>query len=244
MLLVDDGETCTMGREPRIDFEGAFHHVAARGVSGADIYLDDLDREVFLELLSRVVRHYRWRCHAYCLMSTHYHLLVETILSNLSRGMRDLNGAYVRAFNSRRERAGHLLGARYRSVLIESDRQFAATAAYIAENPVKAGLCVAAEDWRWGSYAAVIGEAEKPSFLTLQDVREHLGPFATSSQPLPRLAPSERPASFTGWETVSGTQPRDVRHVPALSCIALVDEHTGLVGRRLSQDGQGRTPGT
>ena len=201
------------------------------------MYEDDADREVFLALLSQVVRRYRWKCHAYCLMSSHYHLLIETLLANLASGMRDLNGVYARAFNDRRERVGHLCGARYRSVLVESDRQFAWTAFYIAENPVKAGLCHAAEDWRWSSYPAVIGHVAPPGFLTLDDVREHLGPVLSGPRPLPRSAPSDDDWRLTSWDEVPGTGDHHVRRTQPLPNTLGEETAVGLASR-------GAVPGT
>jgi putative transposase len=72
-------------------------------------------------------------------MGNHYHLLVETPLPNLSEGMRDLNGAYARAFNERHKRKDHVFGHRYWSKLIESEDQYEATVDYIVNNPSTTG---------------------------------------------------------------------------------------------------------
>ena len=89
-----------MGRPPRHVAAGAYYHVGTKGNSGAPIFADNWDRTVFIRILKRIRRRYRWRLHARCLLGNHYHLLVETPLANLSDGMRDLNGQYARAFNS------------------------------------------------------------------------------------------------------------------------------------------------
>lgn len=57
--------------------------------------MDDVDRDVFLEVLAEVIKQFNWMLHAYCLMSNHYHRLVETLDGNLSKGMRQLNGVYT-----------------------------------------------------------------------------------------------------------------------------------------------------
>ena len=67
-----------MARPLRIEFAGALHHVTARGNRRQDIYLDEPDRRAFLDVLANVVERFGWRCHAYCLMGNHYHLLIET----------------------------------------------------------------------------------------------------------------------------------------------------------------------
>lgn len=88
-----------MARPLRIEFEGALYHVTSRGNAGQVIFLDDTDRVRFMDVFSDVVERFGWICHAYCLMTNHYHLLVETPSANLSRGMRHLNGVYTQSFN-------------------------------------------------------------------------------------------------------------------------------------------------
>ena len=93
-----------MARPLRLEFAGALYHITARGERREEIYLDDDDRQAFIDLLGEVCLRFNWTVHAYCLMSNHYHLLVETPDSNLSRGMRQLNGMYTQRFNRRHGR--------------------------------------------------------------------------------------------------------------------------------------------
>jgi REP element-mobilizing transposase RayT len=88
-----------------MEYAGALYHVTSRGDGREDIYLDDEDRESFLVVLAQVCERFNWVVHAYCLMSNHYHLLIETPDSNLSLGMRQLNGVYTQRFNRKRNRA-------------------------------------------------------------------------------------------------------------------------------------------
>jgi REP element-mobilizing transposase RayT len=74
------------------------------------IYEDDEDRLQWLEILSRACARYNWRVHAYCLMDNHYHVVMEIVDGNLSKGMRHLNGVYTQAFNRRHNRVGHVTG--------------------------------------------------------------------------------------------------------------------------------------
>lgn len=78
--------------------------MTSRGNARSDIYLSDEDREMFLEVFAHVVDRFGWVCHAYCLMSNHYHLMIETPQANLSRGMRQLNGMYTQRFNRAHQR--------------------------------------------------------------------------------------------------------------------------------------------
>ncbi len=91
--------TAGMARPLRIEFAGALYHITSRGDRREAIYEDDGDREAFLGVLAEVVERYNWICHAYCLMTNHYHLVIETVEGNLSRGMRQLNGVYTQASN-------------------------------------------------------------------------------------------------------------------------------------------------
>ena len=128
-----------MGRPHRYLAAGAFYHVGTKGNNDAPIFLDDRDRSVFLQLLKRVRRRYRWRLHAHCLLGNHYHLVVETPLANLSDGMRDLNGEYARAFNQRHRRKDHVFGRRFWSRVIESEEQYDHTVDYVLRTPSTTG---------------------------------------------------------------------------------------------------------
>jgi len=156
-----------MARPLRIEFPGAVYHITSRGNALQDIYVDDADREAFLDVLTRVVERFHWLCHAYCLMGNHYHLLVETLEPTLSRGMRQLNGVYTQRFNRRHGRAGHLFGGRFKAILVEREAYLLELCRYVVLNPVRAGLVRAAKDWPWSSYRATAGLAEAPPFLTV-----------------------------------------------------------------------------
>ena len=88
-----------MSRPLRIEFPGAVYHVMSRGNAGGAIFLCDEDQMKFLNILGGVVQDFEWVCHAYCLMTSHYHLLIETPQATLSSGMRQLNGVCTQAFN-------------------------------------------------------------------------------------------------------------------------------------------------
>ena len=88
-----------MARPLRIEYPGALYHITARGNAREDIFWDEGDRETFLEVYAQVSRRVNWTCHAYCLMSNHYHLVIETPEGKLSQGMRQLNGVYTQRAN-------------------------------------------------------------------------------------------------------------------------------------------------
>lgn len=156
-----------MARPLRIEYPGAVYHVTARGNRREAIYLDERDRAVFLEILGDTIGRFGWRCHGYCLMGNHYHLLLETPEPNLSRGMRQLNGVYTQRLNRAHDRGGHVFQGRYKAILVEREAYLLELARYIVLNPVRAGLVAAAGDWRWSSYRACVGEAVAPGWLTV-----------------------------------------------------------------------------
>jgi putative transposase len=128
--------------------EGVYH-VTTRGVARLAISRDDQDRRRYLVLLARAVRRENWHCYAFCLMPNHHHLIVETSLARLSSGMHGLNGVYAQEFNERHRRSGHLFGGRFAAFAIESDDHLMRACEYVFQNPVRAGLCEEARDWRW-----------------------------------------------------------------------------------------------
>jgi REP element-mobilizing transposase RayT len=129
----------------------AIFHAVNRGANHCEIYRDDADRKTFLTMLGRVVHEWEWTCHAYCLMTTHYHLIVETENPRLSSGMQRLHSRYAMYFNRRHDRDGHLWGGRYTVYVIEDGERLEASCLYVLDNPVRAGLCAKPEDWRWSA---------------------------------------------------------------------------------------------
>jgi putative transposase len=130
---------------------GGIHHVYGRGNNRELIYLDEADRLTYLRLLGRAVADRGWRCLVYCLMGNHVHLVIETPEPNLGAGMQAFHGTYARVFNDRHARSGHVFQGRFNARPIRTDPQLWATLRYVALNPVAAGLCASAQDWRWSS---------------------------------------------------------------------------------------------
>lgn len=110
-----------MARPLRIEYPGAFYHVTSLGNEQKDVFKSRRDREQFLNYLESAVVRYGAVVHSYCLMSNHYHLLLETPSGNLSQVMRHINGAYTTYFNVKRKRIGHLFQGRYKAILVEAD---------------------------------------------------------------------------------------------------------------------------
>ena len=151
-----------------LQFAGALYHVTSRGDGREDIYLDELDKKEFLNILSKVYQRFNWTIHAFCLMENHYHLLIETPDANLAKGMRYLNGVYTQRFNSTHNRVGHVFQGRYKSILVDKNSYLLELARYIVLNPVRAQLVRSAKDWPWSSYRATAGQIQTPYWLSIE----------------------------------------------------------------------------
>lgn len=171
-----------MARPLRIELAGGLYHVTSRGDRREDIYLDDEDRLGWLEVFAMVCSRFNWRCHAYCLMSNHYHVVVETPEANLSRGMRQLNGVYTQRFNRRHGMVGHLFQGRFKAILVERDEYLLELSRYVVLNPVRAGMVRGVAEWSWSSFLATAGDAQAPEWLETDWILAQFGKQRRSTQ--------------------------------------------------------------
>lgn len=157
-----------MSRPLRIELADGLYHVTSRGNRRESIYWDDDDRQCWLDVLARVCVRKAWRVHAWCQMSNHYHLVVETPQANLSDGMRQLNGVYTQRSNTRHGRCGHVFQGRFHAVLMERQTHLLEVVRYVVLNPVRAGLVTDPAHWRWSSYRMTTGITRPPPWLDTQ----------------------------------------------------------------------------
>jgi putative transposase len=150
-------------RSPR-DLAPGIQHVGVSAAGAAPYFRDDLDRAIWLRLFVATVSRYGWRCVAVCLLSTHWHAILEIPDGSLAHGMHRLVGGYSRRFNDRHARAGYLVRGRYWSKRKDSPASVLEAYRYVARNPVAAGLVDRPEDWRWCSYGAAVGVSDLFSF--------------------------------------------------------------------------------
>ena len=164
-----------MARPLRLELKGALYHVTSRGDGREDIFLSDQDRLAWLETLAHVCERFNWICHAYCQMTNHYHVVVETPDANLSKGMRQLNGVYTQRFNRSHQRVGHVFQGRFKAILVEKDGYLLELARYVVLNPLRAKMVRRIEEWPWSSYPATCGQMSKPDWLQTDFILSQFG---------------------------------------------------------------------
>lgn len=173
-----------MARPLRLEYPGAVYHITSRGNARQAIFRDDSDRETLLAIVASTAKQFGWLIYAHCLMGNHYHLLVETPVPNLSRGMRQLNGPYTQRFNRRHNRVGHVFQGRFGAILVERETYLLELIRYIALNPVRAGVASTPEEWRWSSYRPHAALAAAPSWLCVEPILERFRGDDATKAPL------------------------------------------------------------
>ncbi len=151
-----------MSRPLRLEYAGALYHVTSRGNERKAIYLEDSDFSLFLEVLGEVCKQCNWVIHAWCLMTNHYHLVVETPDANLSTGMRQLNGIYTIRFNHQYGRVGHLFQGRYKGILVDKSAYLLELSRYVVLNSVRARIVSHPGLWPWSSYNSTLSLKPSP----------------------------------------------------------------------------------
>lgn len=154
-----------MARPLRVEYPGAYYHIINRGNSGEEIFKSERDKEIFLEYLAKAAERFSLIIHTYCLMSNHYHLLIETSQPNLSTAMQWINVSYVAYYNRKRRRSGHLFQGRFKSILIDADQYLKHLSRYIHLNPVRARMVKFPAEYKWSSYSAFIGNVKASDCL-------------------------------------------------------------------------------
>jgi len=160
-----------MARRLRVEYPGALYHVMNRGNRREPVFRDDRDRQRFVETLGEACHKTGWKVQAWCLMSNHFHLVVETPRANLVAGMKWLLGTYTMRFNRRHKLIGHLFGGRYRALIVDgSGSGYLRTVCdYVHLNPARAGLVAPTErlrNYRWSSYRVYLqSPGRRPEWL-------------------------------------------------------------------------------
>ena len=154
-----------MSRPLRIQYPDAWYHVMNRGRRREKIFETKEDYWSFVDLLEELDEVFNVRVAAYCLMSNHYHLLLQTPDANLSRSMRHLNGVYTQRYNRRHGCDGQLFRGRYKSIVVESDSYALELLRYIHRNPLEAGLVDNLQKYPWSTHKPYLSDAKKWKWL-------------------------------------------------------------------------------
>lgn len=154
-----------MSRPLRIEYPGAWYHVMNRGRRFEKIFSDRQDYQVFVELLKDSSEMWKVKIAAYCLMSNHYHMLLQTPEGNIARFMRHINGVYTQRYNRKHGCDGQLFRGRYKSILVNGDSYLLQLVRYIHRNPVKSGLADSLNGYEWSSHQGYLSVAKKWDWL-------------------------------------------------------------------------------
>lgn len=159
-----------MARPLRIEFPGACYFVTSRGNASERVFLDSDDGKLWMDTFESVCSRFGWICYAYCLMDNHYHIVVETTRSNLSAGMRQLNGVFTQAFNRRHKRGGHVFMGRFKAIIFQKEKYLKPLIKHVVSNPVRKGLITSPAQWKWSSCRASCGDDENVPFIDTKAV--------------------------------------------------------------------------
>ena len=154
-----------MPRQPRLDAPGLLQHVMARGIDRRNLFRDDKDRNSFLDRLADILEETQTQCYAWALIPNHFHLLLRTGPTTLSKVMRRLMTGHAVTFNKRHKRSGHLFQNRYKSVVCEEDPYLLELIRYIHLNPLRAKLVQDLKEldkYPWTGHSAILGRRKNP----------------------------------------------------------------------------------
>ena len=143
-----------MPRTARTKSNTNIYHVMLRGINQQVIFEEDDDRRFFLHTLKKAKETSGFKLYAFCLMTNHVHLLLEEGAEPLEIVFKRIGSGYVKWYNEKYQRTGHLFQDRFRSENVEDERYFRTVFRYILQNPVKAGIAFSPDRYRWSSYMA------------------------------------------------------------------------------------------
>ena len=169
-----------MARALRIEYEGARYHIMCRGNQSRDIFLSQDDADLFIQCLGEMCVRNQVVVHAWCLMSNHYHLLLETPRGNLVDAMKWFQGTFTQRYNALHKLLGHLFQGRYKAKVVDDDdgHYFRAVSDYIHLNPADAGIVKSGtlQEYPWSSYPLYLRlPSKRPDWLKVSKVLSSCG---------------------------------------------------------------------
>lgn len=149
-----------IARKKRLWYPGEVLHIMNRGANHQRTFSDEKDYQYMEQLIKQTQQKYEFEIHAYCFMTNHYHLLLETKNDHISNIMKQIDQQYTRYYNRKYHRDGALFRGRFKSCEVNSDNYFLQTSRYISLNPVKAQMVSKPEQYRWSSFRTYIGNSK------------------------------------------------------------------------------------
>jgi len=171
-----------MSRPQGIEYVNAYYHVMNRGAGRRKIFNNAPERKLFLTIISEAHIQFNIETHSYCLKTNHYHLLVKTPSSNLSRAMQHINSVYTQRYNRLNHTDGPLFRGRYKSILVDSDSYLLHLSKYIHLNPLEARMVDNLSDFIWSSYRTYIGDCDLPCWLFQSEIYGQLTTRANKNE--------------------------------------------------------------
>ena len=164
-----------MGRDLRSIDPSSIYHAVSIGSDRGPIVWDDHDCESLFRDIAKAATRYAWEVFAWCVMTTHYHVVLRTTKNGFSAGFQQVNGSHARRANRRHERVAHLFQNRPFAVEATSDAHLVAAILYVVRNPIEAGMCKHASQWPFSSYRSTVGLADPPPWLNVGALHELFG---------------------------------------------------------------------
>ena len=229
-----------MPRQSRIDYPGALHHVIVRGLERKSLFRDGCDHQAFLDRLERTLVRTLTPCYAFALIPNHFHLLLVTGKTPISRVMASLLTAYAACFNRRHLRSGKLYQNRYKSIRCDEEGCFLELIRYIHLNPLRAGLVksmAGLASFRWAGHGAMMGRFAYPWLATDEVLLQFGG----------RAGPARREYESFGVEGIANVSVGEMRggskrpahsQARALACLWMMDD-LGMTGVEVARTGCG-----
>ncbi len=165
-----------MPRPPRLAYPDTWYHIMNRASDKKFIFDLNSIPELFLNILSETTKKFYFEIHAYCLMSNHYHLLLHTKDSNISKIMQHINGIFTRRYNKITKSDGPIFRGRFISKIVNRDSYLLPLTRYIHLNPVEAGMVMQPEQYPWSSFKYYLNPDDRPNWLTCNIILEYFTP--------------------------------------------------------------------
>lgn len=159
-----------MPRQVRKLCESRTYHIMIRGNEKKDIFINEADKQRFINILKEKQRDEEFIVYAYCIMDNHVHLLIREKTGGLARIMKRINTSYAYYYNKKDQRVGHVFQDRFKSEAIENESYLLAAIRYIHNNPVKAGMVNAPGHYKWSSYSCYVGRGSLEDEIIKKDM--------------------------------------------------------------------------